>query len=226
MVFAGTAAIALVAVPWEYVKRFFSMIKVVSKKSNDISVEILSQLIEMAELARIDLSKLSEVVPRITDLFLKEAVEVLLQGFDIEEIDTILRRRIEVQKERENSDAKMFKSLGKYPPATGLVGTVMGMIVLLGTLGQEGSESKIGPSMSVAMSATLYGVILSNMIILPMADNLLFRTQKVVAVREMIIEGILLIKQKTTPTMVREILISHLAPHQREQYIKGSKKAA
>ena len=41
MVFAGTAAIALVAVPWEYVKRFFSMIKVVSKKSNDISVEIL-----------------------------------------------------------------------------------------------------------------------------------------------------------------------------------------
>ena len=96
-----------------------------------------------------------------------------------------------------------------------LIGTVMGMIALLGTLGQEGAEAKIGPAMSVAMSATLYGVVLANMVILPVADNLLFRTQKMIAKREMIIEGILMIRQQMPPVMIREILLSHLSPHQR-----------
>ena len=120
----------------------------------------------------------------------------------------------------------MFKSLGKYPPATGLIGTVMGMIALLGSLGQEGAESKVGSSMSVAMAATLYGVILANLIILPVADNLMFRTQKTVAKRQMIIEGILLIKQGSPVVVLREILLSHLSPFQRQIYLNTNKNGA
>ena len=70
--------------------------------------------------------------------------------------------------------------------------------------------------MSVALAATLYGVILANMLILPVADNLLFRTQKSIARREMIIEGIIMLKQKQTPVMVRELLASHIAPGKRQ----------
>lgn len=223
IVLAGTAVIAVIAVPWEYVKKFFSMIRVVSRSLKDDSIEVMQNLVEMAEKSRIDLTKIMEVQPKIKDLFLRDAVSILLEGFEADDIATILNRRIEVQKEREMSDAKMFKNLGKYPPATGLIGTVMGMIVILGSLGKEGAESLIGPSMSVAMSATLYGVIVANIIILPVADNLIFRTQKLIAKREMIIEGILLIKQKTSPTMVREILFSHLSPQQREIYSKTVK---
>lgn len=225
MVFAGTAIIALIAVPWEYIKRFFFMIRTVSRRLHDDSAEVLKQLVEIAEKSRTDLSRAAEVLPSIKDAFLKDAVLILLEGFEAEEIETILRRRIEVQKERETSDAKMFKNLGKYPPATGLIGTVMGMIALLASLGQEGAEAKIGPAMSVAMSATLYGVVLANIVILPVADNLLFRTQKMIAKREMITEGMLLIKQRTTPVMVREILLSHLSPHQRLEF-SGRAKAA
>jgi chemotaxis protein MotA len=226
MVFIGTLIIGVIAVPWEYAKRFFAMIRVVSKKVQDDSLDIMRIMIEMAEIARVDLNRVSELLPKIKDPFLKDAVDLLQQGFEAREIETILRRRVEVQKERENADAKMFKNLGKYPPATGLIGTVMGMIALLASLGQEGAETKIGSSMSVAMSATLYGVILANIVILPVADNLLFRTQKMIAKREMIIEGILLIGQRTTPTMVREILFSHLSPQQREIYKNPAGKAA
>jgi len=222
IVFLGTAVIALIAVPWEYVKRFFTMIQVVSRSLKDDSVEVMQQMVEMAEKSRVDPKRIADIQSKIKDLFLKDAVSILLEGFEAEEIEIILRRRIEVQRERELSDAKMFKNLGKYPPATGLIGTVMGMIVILGTLGQEGAEAAIGPSMSVAMSATLYGVILANMIILPVADNLIFRTQKLIAKREMIIEGMILIRQNTPPSMVREILLSHLSPHQRENFRKKS----
>lgn len=223
IVVMGTAIIGIIAVPWEYVKKFFSMIRVVSRSHKDDSVEVMQQLLEMAEKSRVDIAKIKDVQPKIKDLFLKDAVLILLEGFEAQDIETILRRRIEVQKEREMSDAKMFKSLGKYPPATGLIGTVMGMIVILGSLGKEGAESLIGPSMSVAMSATLYGIIIANIIILPVADNLIFRTQKLIAKRELIIEGILLVKQKTSPTMVREILLSHLSPQQRDLYLKTAK---
>jgi chemotaxis protein MotA len=215
MVFAGFTIVALLAVPWEYLKKFFPMIRTVSRKVHDDSAEVLQLIVQAAEKARVELSSVADILPKVNDPFLKDALGILLEGYDARELETILRRRIEVQKERENSDAKMFKNLGKYPPATGLIGTVMGMIALLGSLGQEGAESKVGPAMSVAMAATLYGVILANIVILPVADNLMFRTQKVVAKREMIVEGIMLIKKQAPVAMVREMLLAHLSPKQR-----------
>jgi chemotaxis protein MotA len=226
MVIMGTTLIALLAVPWEYLKSFFPMLRVVSRKVHDDSAEVLTQLVSAAEKARVDLNGVRDVIPKVTDPFLKDALQILLDGFEMKELETILRRRIEVQKERENSDAKMFKNLGKYPPATGLLGTVMGMIALLGTLGQEGAESKVGPAMSVAMAATLYGVIVANFVILPVADNLMFRTQKVVAKREMIVEGVLLIRKQAPAPMVREILMAHLSPKQRNALKAGGKGGA
>jgi chemotaxis protein MotA len=221
-VLAGTAAITIISTPFADVKMFFPMIKSISKKYSEDTIEIVNQLVEMAGKARVDMDSLVAYKASIKDPFLADAVTLLIDGFEASAVSKILGRRLEVQKERENSHAKMFKNLGKYPPACGLMGTVFGMIALLGSLGQEGAAEKIGPSMSVALAATLYGVIVANMIILPVADNLMFRTQKSIAKRELIIEGILLIKQKTTPVMVRELLLSHLPPGQRN-LIKGGR---
>jgi chemotaxis protein MotA len=218
MVFVGTTLIALLAVPWEYLKQFFPMLRAVSRRVRDDSAEVLQQLVSAAEQARIDVQGISDHLPRIKDPFLKDALSSLLEGYETRELETILRRRIEVQKERENADAKMFKNLGKYPPATGLLGTVMGMIALLGSLGSEGAEDKVGPAMSVAMAATLYGVIVANVVVLPVADNLMFRTQKVVAKREMILEGVLLIKKQAPVAVLREVLLAHLSPKQRQAF--------
>lgn len=225
VVIFGTAIIAVISVPWRELKGFFQMIRAVMKTESDNDVQIISTFVQMAEKARSDISNLKQFVGQSGDPFLNDAIELLIEGFDTESIVKILRRRVEVQKERENSHATMFKNLGKYPPACGLMGTVMGMIALLGTLGQEGAGSMIGPSMSVALAATLYGVVVANMVILPVADNLLFRTTKSVARRELIIEGVLLIKQKKTPVMVRELLASHVSPSKRAE-LKGGAKAA
>lgn len=214
-VLVGTALITLISVPFQEAKSFFSLIKVVCTKEHDDRIEIIDQLVEMAYKARVDMGQLAPYAEKAKDYFLRDAVQLLVQGLDAENMMKILRRRLEVQKERENGNAKMFKNLGKYPPACGLLGTVMGMIALLGTLGQEGAGEKIGPAMSVALAATLYGVIVANMLIMPVADNLMSRTQKSIAKREMIVEGIILIKQKTSPILVKEMLLSHLPPAMR-----------
>ena len=225
VVIVGTAIIAVISVPWRELKGFFALIKAVTKTELDNDVQLVSTFVQMAEKARSDIANLKQFIGNVGDPFLNDAILLLVEGFDTESIVKILRRRVEVQKERENSHATMFKNLGKYPPACGLIGTVLGMIALLGTLGQEGAAEMIGPSMSVALAATLYGVILANLLVLPVADNLLFRTQKSVARREMIIEGVLLLKQKKSPIMVRELLASHLAPSKRAE-LKGGAKAA
>ena len=225
IVFFGFAVISVIAVPWQYIKRFFAMIRAVSRRQTDDTPTVLNQIVEAAEKGRNDLQKCRPLLDKINDPFLLDAIQLLLEGFSYAEIEKILRRQIEVQRDRDATDAKMFKNLGKYPPACGLIGTVMGMIALLGALGEEGAESRVGPAMSVALAATLYGVILANLIILPVADNLIFSGQKMIAKREMIIEGILLIKNKESPTMIRHLLIAHLPAHQRAALKNQSKVA-
>lgn len=221
VVLMGTIAIALISVPSTEIKSFFPMLKVVSKKYKDDSIDIVNQLVEMADQARIDMQRLAQFRGKIKDPFLSDAINLMISGYEADAIERILRRRIEVQKERETNQMKMFKNLGKYPPAAGLIGTVMGMISLLSSLGQEGAGERIGPSMSVALAATLYGVMVANILILPVADNLTFRTQKMTAKRQMIVEGILLIKRKTPGILVREMLMSHVPPGARNRVAQG-----
>lgn len=219
VVVVGTAAITVMSVPWHEAKQFFKMVRVVTRKETDDRVEIVNLFVEMAAKARVDIAALAPYADQAREPFMRDAITLLIQGVDADAMMKILRRRLEVQKERENSQAKMFKNLGKYPPACGLMGTVFGMIALLGSLGQEGAAEKIGPSMSVALAATLYGVIVANLVICPVADNLITRTQKSIAKREMIVEGIIYLKQKTNPIMLREMLLSHLPPSMRDQIV-------
>jgi chemotaxis protein MotA len=220
VVFLGTAVIALISVPWQEIKDFFPLIKAVARKEKDDGPELVNLVVELAEKARLGFDELKKYLDKIKEPFLRDSVILLIEGFDRDAIATILIRRLEVQKDRENRQAKMYRNLGKYPPACGLMGTCLGLVVMLASLGQEGAGEKIGPAMSVALIGTLWGVIAANFIIVPIADNLVLRTQKTMAQRQMLMEGILLIKDKTSPVMVRQLLMSHLSPLKRD-LVKG-----
>jgi len=210
VVIVGTTVIGLIAVPKKEMRNFIPMFMVVARGHRNNWIDIVDLIVEMAEKSRQDLSVLKSYIDKIKDPFLNDAISLLVSGFSEKEIKHILQRRSAAQVDREQRQTKMFKSLGKYPPACGLLGTVLGMIVLLGSLGQEGAAELIGPAMSVALVATLYGVILANFIILPMSDNLSFLTLDSEAKRSMIIEGIQLIKKKESPIMIKELLLSHI----------------
>jgi chemotaxis protein MotA len=106
----------------------------------------------------------------------------------------------------------MFRTIGRFPPAFGLLATTLGMIGVLQRIGSPDSQKLIGPAMSVGLIGTLYGIGMANLIFLPIAENLTERTQEEVALRKLIIEGAVLLKQQVNPVSMRESLNSFLLP--------------
>jgi chemotaxis protein MotA len=112
-------------------------------------------------------------------------------------------------------EANMFRTIGRFPPAFGLLATTLGMIALLQQIGQPGSQKLIGPAMSIGLIGTLYGIALANFVFLPIAENLTERTEEEMALRRMIVEGALMLKSQVNPITMRETMNSFLLPKER-----------
>ena len=97
----------------------------------------------------------------------------------------------------------------------GLLGAVTGMIALLGGLGKPGAEKTMGPAMSIALVATLYGIALANFFIIPIGESLVDSAKEMKRKNEIIIQGIKLILQDTNPVLMEEELNSFLLPGER-----------
>jgi chemotaxis protein MotA len=183
--------------------------------------KIILELMGMAESYRQSAPDLAQKVDKASDPFLREAMQALMDKV-VEEKDLIrvLRARVETMYERYTDEAKMFTACGKYPPAMGLMGAVLGMIMLLGSLGQEGAESRIGPSMSVALIATLYGIIVANLFIIPIGENLQEIARQIRQKNLIIVEGVRYIALKSNPIRLAEELNSYLLPGERVDWKK------
>jgi chemotaxis protein MotA len=150
--------------------------------------------------------------------FYNEAISLLLdETLSLEDLDIILHKRLDCQHDMYRKENNSFKLLSKFPPAFGLIGATMGMIALLQGLGGEDSFKKLGPAMSVALTATFWGLFLTNFILLPIAENLMNASDLDLKQRNIIIDGVILVRQKKHPIVVKEFLLSHLSPSEREQ---------
>lgn len=217
IVFGGTIAVAAIAFQ---IDRIFTMLKVfyhrLLKGDKVDFVGLIKELMLISEAYRTNDPKLKGLVDGSKDFFVQEAMGVLLDDFlEQDELEEILKVRTNTIYYRYLEDAKKFKALGKFPPAMGLMGAVLGMIALLQTLGQPGSEGNIGPAMAVALVATLYGIALANLVILPIAENLMEGAREVYAKNKMIVEGIKLIAKKKNRILLAEELNSYLLPNER-----------
>jgi chemotaxis protein MotA len=116
--------------------------------------------------------------------------------------------------ERHVTGQSIFKALGNYAPAFGMIGTLIGLVQMLRQLDDP---SKIGAGMAVALLTTLYGSLVANLVALPIAGKLEQRTNEELALRNMVLEGILSIQEGNSPRVVQEKLRSFLAPNIRKQ---------
>lgn len=179
-------------------------------------IATIRELMHLADLYRVGSGDLKARVERLPDPFLKECMTALLdQVFDTKNLLRMLRLRSDNMYERYRMDAGRFTGMGKYPPAMGLMGAVLGMIALLGSLGKPGAEDAVGPAMSVALIATFYGIALANLVIIPIGENLTEAAKEMKIKNNIIVEGIKLIAKKTNPIVLAEELNSYLLPGER-----------
>lgn len=177
--------------------------------------EVIKYIIELGDKSRTDPNFLKKEVETVKDLFLKEAIQLVNDGMTEDQLRDILEQRIETHGKRYQIETNIFKTMAKFPPAFGLLGTTLGMIALLQKLGGEDAAKKIGPAMSIGLVATLYGISLTNFLFIPISENLAEANREDQTMRKIILEGIIMLKNKMHPLMIEEKLNSYLLPSER-----------
>lgn len=216
LVIGGTLAVAALTVQINRVGVLFKVFiqRIFKGKRTDYRA-VIKEIMIVAEAYRGG-DTLTNQIPKVKDHFLIEALQLaednILKG---DEFFEVLEERVENTFLIYNEEATRFKNLGKYPPAYGLMGTVLGMIALLSNLGGADAMKKIGPAMGMCLIATFYGIVLANVFVLPIGDSLSDSAKEVNLKNKIVLEGVRLILAKTNPIIVAEILNSFLLPSDR-----------
>jgi len=144
-----------------------------------------------------------------------------------EMIEEIVRSEIEMYNYRSFEEIDMLEFMGRAAPAFGMIGTVVGLIMMLGSVGGEGGADIAGlmGGMAVAMITTLYGVLLSQLIFLPIASKRFQLKETQVLLMEMIREGLLYLKRRELPETAAKDLVIYLPPKLRKKVMKEEQAA-
>lgn len=176
---------------------------------------VIVQLVEYAEVARRDgILALEARLPEIQDPFIKMGLQMAIDGTDADIMETILRTDMDSLAQRHRNGKAMLDCLNKYGPAWGMIGTLLGLVIMLGNMSDPNA---IGPGMAVALLTTLYGAIISNMICAPLSDKLALYSKRELEVREIVVRGILAIQVGDNPRVLEQKLRTFLPPEGRKQ---------
>jgi chemotaxis protein MotA len=146
------------------------------------------------------------------DDFAAKAFQFLADGFDEEQIKELLNKDINLTIQRHLTGQKVFKGMGGSAPAFGMIGTLIGLVQMLGNMA---NPQDIGPAMAVALLTTLYGAVLSNLAFLPLADKLALRSQQEQVTKNLILDAALGIARGLSGMVFQETLKIHLSPRDR-----------
>ena len=165
-------------------------------------------------------SKLGE----IDNDFIRRGIQMIVDGSEGEEIRKALEAEVEALEMRHSKNHEMMGKWSELAPAFGMIGTVIGLIIMLGDLG--GDAASLGAGMAVALITTFYGSFFQNIFFSPVTANLKVKTSEEVNLKYVIIEGVLMIQGGTNPRTVYDNLCSYLSPDEREllNSAKGSEE--
>lgn len=172
--------------------------------------DIIKKIIELSNVARKEgLLALEEAAETIEDSFMKKGILLIVDGTDPELVREILETEISFIESRHKDVKAVWDKLGELGPAWGMIGTLIGLINMLGSLDDP---SAIGPAMAIALLTTMYGSILANFICIPFAGKLGIRSAEELLLKEVMIEGLLSIQAGENPRVIEEKLKAFLAP--------------
>lgn len=220
IVFGGTAGAIMVSTPMEQLKELPKILRHAFSHKRREPLEVIDELVSLATIARREgILALEEKIETYEDDFFKNGVRLVVDGVDPELVRSIMETELSFIEDRHSRGAAIFEQAGGFSPTMGIIGTVMGLVHVLGNLEDA---SKLGPSIAVAFIATLYGVASANVAFLPLANKLKVRSKQEVLVRELMIEGILSIQAGENPNILGQKLKVFLAPKNRERQAEAA----
>lgn len=215
LVVGGTLGVTVLSYPLVITTGIIKvLIKAFFSKSDD-PIELIKTMSDMARKARQEgVLGLESDTRVMSDRFLTIGMELVVDGADSDKIRSILESELENMKERHELSANFFETAGGAAPTMGILGTVIGLVNVLGGLGNSDME-KLGHSIAGAFIATLYGVGTANLFFLPISFKLKNKSKHEVNYNRMIIEGVLAIQAGEHPNVVKQRMMAFLKPAER-----------
>jgi chemotaxis protein MotA len=213
IVFGGTFGVTLAGTSMDKIKLIPSLYKrAMSPPDLDLPGRV-ELIVNYAERARRDgLLALDDQLGEIEDDYTRKGFQLVVDGTDPELVREILENEIDGMATRHHTAARPFEKAGGFAPTMGIIGTVLGLIHVLENLS---APETLGPLISAAFIATLFGVGAANVVFLPVANKLKELSEEEVELRTVTLEGILAVQAGDNPRVVGEKLRAFIPPSQR-----------
>jgi chemotaxis protein MotA len=212
IVFGGAIASVMIAFPLKTVFKLPVYLRKSFIHEELHPQNMINQIVALAETARRNgLLALEYHLEEFNDSFLSEGVQMIVDGLPSESVEKILNAEINAMNIRHKLGRSLIANYGKFTPAFGMIGTLVGLVLMFAHLNPE----TIGTGMAVAILTTLYGAVVSYLLLLPIAEKLAILNDSEIQWREMILTGILAIQAGEHPRVIRMKLQTYLVPDER-----------
>ena len=208
IVFGGTLGAAILQTPLYTLKRSLNILSWVITPPSATFRESINKIVRWAMAARKEgLLGLEVMAEKEHDQFSKKGLQLLVDGSEPEAIRRVLEADMIIGEQRDQDAVKFYSSMGGYAPTIGIIGAVMGLIYVMRNLADPG---ELGSGIAIAFVATVYGVAVANLLLLPIANKLTMYINQQSQLKELIIEGIIAIADGENPRAIELKLNGYL----------------
>jgi len=212
IVFGGTAAVVFIAFPLKSILNSVRAVRKCFAGAKSDEKKIADQLVSFAaSVKRSGLLAQERRLDDVRDPFLAEGLRLIVDGLPAPTVESILSNEIESIQHRHQQVRNIILHCAKCAPAFGMVGTIIGMVMMLTHL----DPATIGPGMAIAVLTTLYGLLATNLIFLPIAEKLKQLHESEIQVKTMIVRGVLCIQAGEHPRIIQLKLMTFLPRDER-----------
>ena len=208
IVIGGTIGAIMLQAPSDTLKRAIFLVRWVFFPPVNQNPQILNKLINWSQVSRKSgLLGLEEAVEMETDSFARQGLQMLVDGKSPGELRGTLEPAIIFAEEKDIDAAKLYEAMGGYTPTIGILGAVMGLIHVMENLSEP---ARLGAGIATAFVATIYGVALANLVLLPIANKIKAVVLRQSRQMELLLEGMIAIAEGENPRNIELRLRSYI----------------
>ncbi len=222
IVLGGTFGSIAITYSGKQLRLIFKLGFQVFRPAKDNLFELIKEIVYISEQYSKDPNFLKRHKKEVVHPILKSGISLHIEGLGVKEILVFLEERIDAEITRNIEEASYFKVIAKFPPAFGMIGTLIGLVIMLSTMGEDTAIETLGPAMSIALITTFYGSVVANMIVIPIYECLSLRAIHMATEQNTALKGLEFIINSDNPFFIQEKLHSYLPEKERENFLTVS----
>ena len=214
IIFGGMIAAVLSSYTMADIKRLPKVMKVLMSNEEPDLNGTIEKMVELSNIARREgLLALEAPVDELDDPFMKQGLELVVDGAEAEQIRDLMESEVDAMETRHHRMSGLFKTAGATSPTLGVMGAAIGLI---GALGNLSDINKLGPMIASAFVATIFGIFMGYLVMMPFATRLEAKNEEEVLLKTLIIEGVMDIQAGHSAKVIEQKLYAQIPPEKRK----------